>query len=528
MFRRFFFVAALLLGGVCFAQFQSVNLGQPGAKGDAKATWSQIGQAFVATTIDGQTIDLQSWIDSGYSVVIDYSCCWCGPCWNLHQAGVLEGFYNRFGPNGTNELRVLWIEVEETNTLDQIYGTTTSNTRSGLTQGDWTLGGTFPIPIIDDHTTLNTCASIYTNAVPFVAYIEGYTGRCRAIYGESDGISSFDTAACNANMAALLATRPVPGSAPRVEIVGPTSAFVTADVTFTASIGSVDPVTDISWTFEGATTPTAQGTTATTSWAEAGTYTVTLSVANANGTGTASATVTVNTMGNPMTYFSGEVVNSLGIGGQITWGVKFPAYMMEGRSYVKNVEYYSNAGDNNLKVTIYKGGETSPATEVYSRTVSVPQGWSTINMSGAVPIDQSQSMWVALTSSAQYPMTMGDYCGVPDGSYICYNNTWSPLADATGGQYNGTWAIRVTTGDEPNVSIAEAGKDEVKVFPNPATDFVTIDMEGVNRVEVLDVTGRTIASTTQNVVDMKGMESGVYIFRIVTDGGVYTQRVVRK
>ena len=190
-----------MMSTVCFAQFASVNA----PKADAKAMWSHIGQPFVATTLDGDTIDLQAWIDSGYCVVIDYSCCWCGPCWNLHRAGILEGYHHRFGREGTNELRVLWIEIEETNTTDQIYGRSGGSGRSGTTQGDWTMGGTFPIPIIDDASTITTCQSIYNNAVPFVAYIEGYTGRCRAIYGEDDGISAFDTAVCNAHMAQMLA-----------------------------------------------------------------------------------------------------------------------------------------------------------------------------------------------------------------------------------------------------------------------------------------------------------------------------------
>lgn len=526
MFKKIFFAAALMMSTVCFAQFSALNA----PKADAKASWSHIGQPFVATTIDGQTIDLQAWIDSGYSVVIDYSCCWCGPCWRLHTAGILEGFHRRFGSEGTNQLRVLWIEVEGTNTIDQIYGTTTSNDYSGLTQGDWTLGGTFPIPIIDDASTLATCQSIYDNAVPFVVYIEGITGRCCSIYGEPDGISHFDTAICNAHMADMLALRPVPGGTPNIQINGPTNAVKGVPLTFSAVVSSYEPYSNVHWTIDGANISEADGETVTITFTSTGSKTLTVSATNPNGTNSATFVVNVTdySFGPTMTYFSGQVENAIGTNNTVTWGVKFPDTLMVGRNFLKNVEIYSNYNDN-IILTVYQGGEDAPQNQIYTRTSQVNQNmWNTINISGAVALDQHQPLWITFTSSQQYPVVFGPYNGDPNSCMIQLSGRWMNVIEASNGSYEGSWAIKATTADQGNAGISTLESIPVAVYPNPATDKVTVLADNISRVEVLDITGRVVATTTEHVVNIADLESGVYFFRIITAQGTYSQRVVKK
>ncbi len=526
MFKKIFFAAALMMSTVCFAQFASVNA----PKADAKAMWSHIGQPFVATTLDGDTIDLQAWIDSGYCVVIDYSCCWCGPCWNLHRAGILEGYHHRFGREGTNELRVLWIEVEETNTTDQIYGRSGGSGRSGTTQGDWTMGGTFPIPIIDDASTLATCQSIYTYTVPFVAYIEGYTGRCRAIYGEDDGISDFDTAVCNAHMAEMLANRVRPGSAPQVEISGRTNAVKGIPLTYNASIGSIEPYNNVHWTIEGANVEQADGEMINITFTSTGSKTLSVTATNPNGTATATYVVNVTdyNFGPTMTYFSGQVENAIGTQNTITWGVKFPDTVMVGRNFLKSVEIFSNYNDE-ITLTVYQGGENAPGNQIYTRTTHVNEStWNTINISGAVALDQHQPLWITFTSSKPYPMVYGPYNGDPNSCLVYLNNTWMNIIDASGGSYEGSWAIKATTADQGNAGISTLESTPVAVYPNPATDKVTVLADNISRVEVLDISGRVIATTTEHEVNIADLESGVYFFRVITPQGTYSQRVVKK
>jgi len=97
---------------------------------------------FTATDIDSVEHNLYSYLDSGYQVILDFSATWCPPCWSYHEEGVLKELYNQYGPEGTNELRVFFIEGDDTTTDEDLHGTGSN------TAGDWVMDT--PYPIIDN------------------------------------------------------------------------------------------------------------------------------------------------------------------------------------------------------------------------------------------------------------------------------------------------------------------------------------------------------------------------------------------
>ncbi len=107
------------------------------------------------TDINGNTYNLYSILNSGKAVFIDVSGAWCGPCWGFHQTGILEELYNSYGPSGTNEVMVFYIEGESTNTLAQLNGTSSGapTDHDTYSQGDWVAGT--PYPIVDDANAAN-------------------------------------------------------------------------------------------------------------------------------------------------------------------------------------------------------------------------------------------------------------------------------------------------------------------------------------------------------------------------------------
>ncbi len=101
---------------------------------------------FTVTDIDGNSHTLYDYLDEGKTVVIDFFTTWCEPCWWYHEDGALKDAYNMYGPNGTDEIMVFSIEVDDFTTFAQLQGI------GGGTLGDWTAGT--PYPMVDDQEAL--------------------------------------------------------------------------------------------------------------------------------------------------------------------------------------------------------------------------------------------------------------------------------------------------------------------------------------------------------------------------------------
>jgi len=101
----------------------------------------------VLTDINGNSHDLDALLSSGKALFIEVSATGCVPCWNFHQTHILNDLFTQYGPSGTDEVRVFWIEGDTATTSADILGTTSGS------QGDWTLGTTYPI--VDDAAASN-------------------------------------------------------------------------------------------------------------------------------------------------------------------------------------------------------------------------------------------------------------------------------------------------------------------------------------------------------------------------------------
>ena len=165
-------IAVLCMAHGMAAQGAAIQLSE------AKAlTWYDVQTPFTVTSIQGQTVDLQAWMDSGFCVIIDFSATWCYPCWLLHNSGLLEDIFAEWGPRGTNQLRMAWVETQR--------GTTVNSLRNG-SFGDWTKtrdGEDVPYPILLSPTAAGSFAAGDPGYIPFVVFLTP-EGKYTSIYND--------------------------------------------------------------------------------------------------------------------------------------------------------------------------------------------------------------------------------------------------------------------------------------------------------------------------------------------------------
>ena len=105
----------------------------------AQLSDGSIAPDFTATDITGVEYNLYDLLDDGNTVILDFSATWCGPCWSYAQSGILEDLWSTFGPEGTQDLYVFYLESDDSTTDADLNGT------GPATTGDWVSITNFPI-----------------------------------------------------------------------------------------------------------------------------------------------------------------------------------------------------------------------------------------------------------------------------------------------------------------------------------------------------------------------------------------------
>lgn len=78
--------------------------------------------------------------------------------------------------------------------------------------------------------------------------------------------------------------------------------------------------------------------------------------------------------------------------------------------------------------------------------------------------------------------------------------------------------------------VEEQVLNNVNIYPNPAQDFIMIDSENVEYVEVIDIYGRVITSSEINGetrIEMSDFADGIYYVRLHSNGATAVQKVVK-
>lgn len=534
-----------------------------GSKGDAKSEWALKNGNFNVQDISGTTHDLNAYLDAGKTVIIDFSCAWCSPCWTLHQSGVLDDLHNTYGPEGTDELVVLWVEIESTNTLAQIQGQSsgTSTDHDTYSQGDWTVGGTWPVPIIDSRSPLTPLQDLYEGYVPTVfmvcpsGYYKVITEECR--------VSA-------SSVYAQVGTCPASGQVPVAEISGPGSGYINNNISFTAEIMSIDPVTVYAWTFEGGTPSTSDQGNPSVSWTSAGEYEITLTASNENGTSNiATKTITIVDPGNiddMFVTFEEILVNSTLPASMAPYN--WTTVDMDGGTIWGDLSDFGVSGTNNAFVVYstalvaatsfgnypaYQGDKCAIAMTNNTATgngsfnndwLISPQIQLGDNSSFSLYVRSTITTWgteeykIAVSTTNNTPSSFSVLGGqrTAPGSWTLvtvdlaeYDNQEIYIAVNYVGQDHFAFMVDNLKIETRTVNTDLSVLDKINIYPNPANDILNItSAEGAN-IKIFNLTGQEImnidSSSEIQKINISNLEQGIYVVQIIKDNNTVTRKI---
>lgn len=79
-----------------------------------------------------------------------------------------------------------------------------------------------------------------------------------------------------------------------------------------------------------------------------------------------------------------------------------------------------------------------------------------------------------------------------------------------------------------DVGIDNTPDSQLTLYPNPASDHVTVSLDGLQRVEVLDLTGRTLVCQTSGTVSLATLPAGVYLLRLFTPTATIVKKIIKQ
>lgn len=453
---------------------------------------------FTGTDYYGNTVNLYSILDQGYTVILDVSATWCPPCWSYHQAGTLEDVWMNHGPAGmpgvsgstTDDVYVIYVEGDAQTTTADLEGTGSN------TEGNWVQGVDYPI--IDDATIASAFQIAYYPTIyticPNRVTIESGQATASAHYanvgncmvangtnnpaligytGETSSCSSIDVTVDLQNMgsgALTSATIDLMDGATLINSVNWSGNLSTYDIE-SVNVGSVTP-----------TAPT--------------TYTIVISSNDDNASDN-----TINQLLSPAPDAATNVV---------TVEIETDAYGAETTWEIRD-------GSNTV---IDQGGPYNNLSAV-GTTVQPP-----------VDVTVPANDCINFIIMDSYGDGMDSGYGAGNYAVKDANGTTLVSGGAFGDEESGKFKSGVA-------SLTELNIDAVNIYPNPATSVLNVAFDAANTdytVAILDLSGRVLATNSATGANgaqtvsfpVNELAAGSYIVTISTGEGTHTENVVIK
>jgi hypothetical protein len=77
-----------------------------------------------------------------------------------------------------------------------------------------------------------------------------------------------------------------------------------------------------------------------------------------------------------------------------------------------------------------------------------------------------------------------------------------------------------------------SAENNIAIFPNPAQENINVLGTSWNSIQIIDITGKIVLSTSSNhvnqeMIDIQSIDKGVYLVQIIANKTVYTKRLIK-
>ena len=474
---------------------------------------------FTTTDINGNSINLYSYLDSGYTVILDVSAVWCGPCWSYHTGGALEDLWENHGPAGepgvatttTDDIVVLWVEGDASTAASLIQG-------GGNSQGDWTNGGTVHYPIIDDANI----ASLYE-----IGYYPTIYTICpsRKVVESGSQNTTYSNAQIECPAAIQGINAALIGYTGENEVCGGAGLDVSVDV---QNLGT-DPLTNFDINVvENGNVIASQNFSGSLN-----TYEITN--INFGSINTTSSNIEVVITTADANAIDNTIIESINIAQPTSQTVE--VYLLTdnyaSETYLEIVDESGNViwteGNEAIVGNYGTGSETPPADNV------------------GTPLSNNTTYnWnVPITTTGCFTLYVHDYYGDglgssqwggTDGDWELKDNNGIVIAEASVADY-GASDMGMFENMAASVGINNIIQNNLTIFPNPVNNLAkvnfTLKEKSIVKSSVINVLGETIMTNVYNLsvgnhqidLDVTDVTSGVYFIQLEINSQTNTQKI---
>lgn len=451
---------------------------------------------FTATDLNGNVHTLSEYLAQGKTVILDISAAWCGPCWNFHQGHALDDLYKSFGPGGSEEIVVLFVEGDAGTANEMLYGTGVDGI-GRPSQGNWVEGTSYPI--IDDAsiaalydigyfpTLFRICPDGIVNEIN-----PSSAGSIRTGINNNCGMPTL-TGVPNYAMAVDNSARTcVPSGALRGRVKNMSNPAMTSATVVLRDNGEV--VETKNWTGYTPQFSTANVDFATIDLANGHDYTFEVTAINGNSSMFSSTEAT------------GEIFVTIAekpTTAQLTVTVLTDEYPDEMSFQILD--------DSNT--VVHSGGPFEGAFEEFTSTFEVDL--NTTKCYRVVLVDSYGDGWryggqggITITAADQVV-----YENFPSAAFSAQNNTSAFKTEAT-------------------MAVSDNDRATFSIYPNPSTGIFNLRTLSDADITVTDLSGKTVftgkSMNDGSIIDLSALQTGMYLAKVKTASAEKVEKLIVK